>query len=551
MTRIPRTLAARLRDERGMALVMALGISMVLAIAAASLVLYSVTNEHHASRSRSDLRGYNIAQTGIENAVAQIAAATDTDGDGAIDYDNPTIFSALPASSKTETFGAGEQVVWDAQLWDDRPNPSVLYTPSGNPYYLPNLRWHVVSTSTVPNPAATSGATITRRLESDVRLVPAKEQPVNSAAWRYIYSKVNDGELPFDTPGPKYNSDGCDIILPNNPDVFASFYVTGDLCLENNSQIRGHVDPDAPVEVIVRGSVYNVSPQAEIGVDPNFWTDSPTRIGGVCLKQNKGPNAPIPSALPPPEGCWHSMGFHPDATGDPPEIAAPQADFNAWYELASPGPNNPCDPALSSGALPQFDLNDGVRNGNAPTLNLLTSAAFHCETDRGLFAWDPATRKLEVEGTVYYDGTIDLFSTLGTYGIDYDTVGSLYTTGSIRLHQVALCAVLVSGPRCDANWDGIGPMLLLASDGATNWAGCPSCGVMLETSSAFQGAMYTTNNIGLQNLSLVQGPMVAQAEVIANGFTFNPIPLLTRVPFGTPQTPIVFWEIRPPTNYKG
>src|SRR5262245_32093988 len=123
MTRILRTLAARLRDERGMALIMALGISMVLAVAGASLILYSVTNEHHSTRSRSGVRGYDIAQTGIENAAAQIAAAPDTDGDlpyKSADPDDPTLFSALPAASKTETFGPGEQVVWDAQLWDDR-----------------------------------------------------------------------------------------------------------------------------------------------------------------------------------------------------------------------------------------------------------------------------------------------------------------------------------------------------------------------------------------------------------------------------------------------
>ena len=68
-------------------------------------------------------------------------------------------------------------------------------------------------------------------------------------------------------------------------------------------------------------------------------------------------------------------------------------------------------------------------------------------------------------------------------------------------------------------------MLLLAADGSQQtWSGCPDCGILLETSSAFQGAMYTTHNIGLQNLSLVQGPMVAEPEVISNQFTFYPIP---------------------------
>lgn len=539
MTRILRTLATRLHDERGMALIMALGISMVLAVAGASLVLYSITNEHHATRSRADLRGYNIAQAGIENAVSQIANAPDVDGDGAADLDLPTLFSAMSPGGKTEAFGTGEQVVWDGQLWDDRPNPPVLYAPSGNPYYIPNLRWHVTTTSTVPNPAGTAGATITRRLESDVRLVPAKEQPVDSDAWRYIYSKADDG----DSSEPN----GCDIVIPNNPNVAASFYVTGDLCLYNNSQIIGSVGPD-PTDVIVHGWIYNVSPQAWVGTLTNP-TNSVTRIGGKCKHRNRSPKDP--SAVPPgpPVGCWTSEHFVPDAADNPPFISPPTADFVAWYELGSPGPNDPCDPTLSSGAWFNMD-NDTVRNGSAPTLNLVGMPAFHCETARGgILAWDPSTRRLTVEGTAYYDGSLDIDSG-GAYDITYGSVGALYTGGSFRLHQVRLCADW-SATTCDANWNGIGPMLLIASSGATPWSQCDPGGIMLESSAGFQGALYATNNICLQNSSLVQGPMVAEAELIQNGFTFYPIPQFTQVPFGTPQTPIVNWTLRPPTNYKG
>ena len=220
-----------------MALVMALGISMVLAIAGASLVLYSVTNEHHAKRSRSDLRGYNIAQTGIENAVSQIAAAIDADGDGAIDYDDPTIFSALPPASKTETFGSGEQVVWDAQLWDDRPNPSVLYAPSGNPVLHPQpaLARRVHLDRAEP-----------RRLRRDDhaasrvrRPARAREGPAGQLGRVALHLLEGARRRPPWRPGDNYNPADCEIILPNNPNVAASFYVTGDLCLENNSQIIG------------------------------------------------------------------------------------------------------------------------------------------------------------------------------------------------------------------------------------------------------------------------------------------------------------------------
>jgi hypothetical protein len=546
MTRILRTLATRLRDDSGMALVMAIGIATVLAVAGASLVLYSIANEHHASRSRSDVRGYNIAQTGIENAVSQIANAPDVDGDGATDLDLPTLFSAMSPGGKTETFGTGEQVVWDGQLWDDRPNPSVLYTPSGNPYYLPNLRWHLTATSTVPNPAGTAGSTLTRQIQSDVRLVPAKEQPVDSAAWRYIYSKHDNGTLPW-SPGDNYDPAGCDITIPNNPNIAASFYVTGDLCLENNSQIIGSGGPN-PVEVIVHGWVVNRSPQAWVGTISNP-TSTATRIGGMCWHRNRSPKDPAAIPPGPPIGCWTSEHFVPDAISTPPVISPPAADFQAWYELGSPGPNDPCDPTLSSGAYFAMD-NDTTRNGGAATINLPTLPAFHCETARGgIFAWDPATQRLTVEGTAYYDGTIEL-DTGGGYDVEYSSVGALYVGGGFRIHQVRLCADW-SATTCDANWDGIGPMLLVAANGAVNWSQCNPGGILLEQSAGFQGALYATNNICLQNSSLVQGPMVAEAELIQNGFTFYPIPRFTQVPFGTPQTPIIHWTLRPPTNYKG
>jgi hypothetical protein len=534
MTRFLRTLTRRLHDERGMALVLAIGISTVLAVAGASVVLYSVSNEHHAARTRADTRAYSIAQAGIESAASQIANAADIDNDTAPDQDDPALFSNLPASSKTKSFGTGESVVWDAQLWDDRTG--ALYVP-GSPYYIPKLRWHVVSTSTVPNPAASG--TMSRRLQADIQLTPTKYQPVNSESWRFIYSKSD--------AGGHSEPNGCDIILPNNPNIAASFYVTGDLCLYNNSQIIGSGGPD-PVDVIVHGNVYNVSPQSWVGTATN--PTNSTYIGLGCNHRNRNGGVPTPvidpvTGLP---GCTFSNHFIWDARPNPPTINPPSADFDAWYSLASPGPNDPCDPTLSSGALPTFD-NDATKNGSAPTINLLTMPAFHCETLQGEFSWDPATLKLTVAGTVYYDGTVDLAGS-PPVDIEYDSVGALYTTGSIRLGQVRLCAKW-SATVCDPTWNGIGPMLLLASDGATNYSQCTNCGILLESSSGFQGAMYATNNIGLQNSSLVQGPMVAGAEIIQNGFTFYPIPRFAQVPFGTPQTPILFWSLLPPTNYKG
>jgi hypothetical protein len=73
----------------------------------------------------------------------------------------------------------------------------------------------------------------------------------------------------------------------------------------------------------------------------------------------------------------------------------------------------------------------------------------------------------------------------------------------------------------------------------------------MEQSSQFQGALYSDHNMGFQNNSYVQGPMVSQEELIQNSFTFNYLPPLVNVPFGFPSVTIVGWDLTPPENFTG
>ena len=62
MTRLLHQLTVRAREERGMALVMAIGVSFVLAVLGATVIVYTTANEKDANRVNARTKAYQIAQ---------------------------------------------------------------------------------------------------------------------------------------------------------------------------------------------------------------------------------------------------------------------------------------------------------------------------------------------------------------------------------------------------------------------------------------------------------------------------------------------------------
>jgi type II secretory pathway component PulK len=65
------------REERGIALVMALGVMMVLAIVIASISYYTVSNSGAASHSSQEDKAYNLAEEGLNYAYSVLNNAID------------------------------------------------------------------------------------------------------------------------------------------------------------------------------------------------------------------------------------------------------------------------------------------------------------------------------------------------------------------------------------------------------------------------------------------------------------------------------------------
>ncbi|MCY7303466.1 MAG: hypothetical protein LH654_10650 [Thermoleophilia bacterium] len=496
-----RSSATFLHDEAGMALVMAIGVMATIAIMGGSLVLFSTSNEGTANRSRSDHRAYSLAQTGIDSAVAQLANGSSSA------IITSTFFNSL---TKTTSFGTGESATW---------TPTLVTTAVGA---LTQYKWTISSSGTVPNPGG--AGSISRTVTADVRLKPTTTQTINASAWRYVYS--------WKTGDP----DGCDMELPNNPSVQSSFYVAGNFCLDNNSSVLGPTTGNPEVNVNVRGNIVLLKSGNDVGTAARPLTS--LNVGGASGCKFR--------ANPYHNPCTSADNTRPNSTLGS-AIAQPVANFVDWYTVASPGPANPCE--VTSGTPPTFDT-DGT-NGNGALTNVVqldSMASFTCRTGLGELSWNLSTLTLTVNGTIFIDGSISLSS--GSI-VQYDGLGAIYLSGTFYMRQTQLCGLVSAGTCDNTNWNAAQDVLLIAAKGPQDFTACTQCSALLEQSAQFQGALYGEYNLGFQNNSEVQGPMVAKEELIQNSFTFNYIPTIVNVPFGTPGNTITTYSVISPTNYGG
>jgi len=199
-----------LDDERGIALPMALGVTMVLSALAAAIFTYTTANQGAAKRQQADQKAYGLAETGLSYALSRLQNAAD-----------PTNAGNVPSTTVALTGG------------------STTYSGA-----LAGTTWTLTSTGAVTNPSGPGAANVTRTVSMQAAITTTTQADMRP--WDYLF---------VDQPA------GC-ITLGNSVTLTISLYVRGNLCLENNSQAAGPA-----VDII--GNLYTNSPQASIGTSGN------------------------------------------------------------------------------------------------------------------------------------------------------------------------------------------------------------------------------------------------------------------------------------------
>ncbi len=224
---------ARVRDERGITLAMALGVMVVLTIMGTAIASYSTSNFHAAHQSKANTTAYSLAEAGISDAMSKIYGQLNVDGSVKKTTDNP------PASFNGISPTSASLFSTPTTLTYPSLNGSVTYTGTLN---TTTWVWTIKAVGKVKNSGQTQTRTVTKALK-----VVGLNDGSDGIAWSRFYQDYPGKCLTIDT-----------VTWPT------SVSTRGDLCLANGATITG-----ATTNVEVGGNVIITGPD----------TDSSTRGG--------------------------------------------------------------------------------------------------------------------------------------------------------------------------------------------------------------------------------------------------------------------------------
>jgi Tfp pilus assembly protein PilX len=487
----------RLRDERGIALIVVLGVMMIFTISVTATVTYTTAGDRASGTSRAHVTARALAEAGLNNALAVISKPEN----------NAMQQSTLPSSEATATSVSYEGGT--AKWWG----------------VLSGTNWTIYGVGLASNPTGPGTNPLRRQLSASVNVQSSLTQPLNAQAWNYVYAK-NTGSQ-------------CDITLKNSMTIDASFFVAGNLCLENSSSVVKAAAPDV-TNLIVKGNLDLVHSQNTVGTSANRINEM--HLGGSCRYSGGAwKTAPCTSS----QNVWATTYYGPTT----PTVNAPNADWDYWFANAKPGPKNYCTTAsgFSTSNFDNQSVATATRNNSAAEFNLTPGSNYTCEfweggTLRGRLNWVNSTKTLTVAGAIFFDGSVKISN--GAVN-NYNGQATIYLSGKLTIEgNTQLCGG-ISGGNCDfTNWNPNTEMLTFVANASGD-------SVVLQNSARFQGGIYGTGTVHIQNSAQVDGPMIGGTFILENSVQVHEFPNITSVPTGMPGNPNVYAQPQPATGYGG
>jgi Tfp pilus assembly protein PilX len=512
-----------LREEDGLALALALGVTVVLGIATTSMIMYTTSSQRNAQRDSADLVARTYAEAGLNTAYAIIFHANTTSGL------NPTAANMLGCngySGPTDTSGPSNCAAPVRQL-----ACIVAGCTAGSPgsvsYYgffsgtnpasylgltVPASTWLIVSTGYDRN---ANGLTVGKTAMAEVTISPLSSGAVASV-WNHVFitSPLVANQCQLDFSG-------------NNMTVNVPVYVIGNMCL-GNSVIT---ESGQPVDVQVGGKLYLTG--GSVGASSASKITSGVVVGGCTTVSISAATSPCDN------GTFHWWVTTPDTFVAQAAPSLTSTDIASDYASFDPGPAHPCAVGNNPYApLPSttFDTNS-VYDVSAATFTLTPSTSYACISQSGSsvgqLVWNASTRQLTINGSVFIDGSVII-----SQALTYSGTGIIEAAGTITFNGngTTVCAVA----SCVAtNWQGTSgnnQMLTLAALASNTTAI-----TFTNNAQSFQGSLWTQPSSAMtfvKNGVTVQGPMsIGKFDSSFNNAALQPLPVIKNMPAGAPVPP--------------
>ena len=542
------------RDERGFALVLALGITIVLSMTVVTVIEATTANQRTSVQSKNRVSAFSLAEAGINNAVSILGKKNAFDQH--VLHPQPPNQPADCANPPANPQGA--------PLLGDTCSPFVFNYDGGTAtvtgvYNSGTQNWSITSVGQVRNPFG--GQQTTRTLVATVHVRTAVSQDNYVTAWNYVFVKDT-------APGV------CNVTLDQSSDLAVSLYVAGNLCFKNTAGVSESTSSD-PVTLEVLGRLAWL-PGASHGVGNTGLSGN----GAITsAKIGLGCSSGISGTL---HACSSATDYFYVKTGgyqqSAPPIVAPtltNSDFQAYYSTAyiskgnlgsdgvvcdNPGPNSAtrlADTVFDTNTTPT----DGTgSNGSAATFNLTPASNYSCEVKDsagsviGELTWDNTAKILKVRGTIFIDGGVTVTQNATYEGVNAqgvhpsgdltgkDGIGGqavMYISGTFTLNNLTLCgwntrtdSAAMTGGTCDfSKWTPSTSMLMIVAHGS------PTSVDMGGGQGYFQGAIYSMADTALGQQVNTDGPFISNTLTIGQGVTMRPLPTIDDLPVGAPGNP--------------
>jgi hypothetical protein len=522
-------LRTKATEERGIALVMSLGILFVLTISLGTVLYVTSASARHAEHSNAGQKAYALAEAGVNDAMAVLNAnypdnTNPFPGNWCL-LNEQTPPAGFPGTDVALRPSCPSSAPFTTTPDAGRPNETVTWWGRIRHFDHLGRTWVIRSVGSVPNPTGPGASPVTRTLTVKIPVIMPEGQNIPPGILDWVYS-FKDMTLDQHTEmhSPLY-VEGNLTLRTNKPSIHGRLHVMGNLTLEGSADDLAIRDT---ANIAVAGMTTH---SRAIGAPSN-------RVGEAHLAGGCQGHIPClwdtDKVYVDPAKRYETMPSNP--------VTRPTVEWDFWYAASSPGPTWNCDAATKSGPTPVFDNNstpDLAIGGSVPTVfDLTPGTSYTCKTIAGELSWNAATEKLTVKGTIFIDGSAIASSRNATYGPDNH--GTIYLAGTfIHDNQAELCA-----KSCSATdgWDPNDSSLVIVANG--NGSGDS---IQVKTAK-FQGALLGTYGVTVETTANVVGPLVSLNGSVYPGqggeFLFPPVNFAPVGAPGNPPPPSILLEPR-------